>query len=108
MGVKHTHYAILSSLLYFKNMLWIIPISAVWFGSDAFPESTHYWGGFIFENLSSTVLSWEELYLHPPCISSVLKYRDWGSYIIESFSNPSEYYDFLLKYCLLDLLRCRI
>jgi H+/Cl- antiporter ClcA len=101
--VKHTHYAIpIVPPFTLKILLWIIPISIL-FGLAAmlFSRSTHYWGSLFSKTIPYPPLR--------PFVGGILfasamyfigttKYLGLGvPIIVESFSNPSEYYDFLLK-----------
>ncbi|MGO4820853.1 MULTISPECIES: voltage-gated chloride channel family protein [unclassified Flavobacterium] len=101
--VKHTHYFIpIVPELNFQLFLWIIPVSIL-FGIAAmlFSRSTHYWGTLFSKTIK-----------YPPFrpfigglifavtiyIIGTNKYLGLGvPVIVESFSKPSEYYDFLLK-----------
>jgi H+/Cl- antiporter ClcA len=101
--VKHTHYAIpIVPPFTLKILLWIIPISIL-FGLAAmlFSRSTHYWGSLFSKTIPYPPLR--------PFVGGIIfasamyfigttKYLGLGvPIIVESFSNPSEYYDFLLK-----------
>jgi H+/Cl- antiporter ClcA len=101
--VKHTHYSIpIIPSFSLTIVLWIIPISAL-FGLAAmlFSRSTHLWA-----SLFSKIIPYPPL---RPFVGGVLfatvmyfigttKYLGLGvPVIIDSFTNPSEYYDFLLK-----------
>jgi H+/Cl- antiporter ClcA len=101
-AVKHTHYSIPNVPdLNVKIVLWIILISLL-FGLAAmlFSRSTHYWGA-LFSKIKYPPLR--------PFIGGVAfavaiyfigskKYLGLGvPIIVESFSKPSEYYDFLAK-----------
>jgi H+/Cl- antiporter ClcA len=101
--VKHTHYAIpIVPPFTLKILLWIIPISIL-FGLAAmlFSRSTHYWVSLFSKTIPYPPLR--------PFVGGILfasamyfigttKYLGLGvPIIVESFSNPSEYYDFLLK-----------
>ena len=101
--VKHTHYSIpITPDFGFEKLLWIIPISIL-FGLAAmlFSRSTHFWG-----SLFSKIIQYPPLRpfvgglifaVAMYCISTT-KYLGLGvPIIVESFSKPSEYYDFLLK-----------
>jgi H+/Cl- antiporter ClcA len=100
--VNHTHYSIpVVPKLNLNILLWIIPISVL-FGLSAmlFSRSTHYWG---------TLFSKIKYPPFRPFIGGILfavaiyfigttKYLGLGvPIIVESFSKPSEYYDFLAK-----------
>jgi len=100
--VNHTHYSIpVVPKLNLNILLWIIPISVL-FGLSAmlFSRSTHYWG---------TLFSKIKYPPFRPFIGGILfavaiyfigttKYLGLGvPIILESFSKPSEYYDFLAK-----------
>ena len=102
-SVEHTHYSIPEIPVFSIEILfWIIPISIL-FGLAAmlFSRSTHFWGSLF----SKTIL-------YPPLrpflggllfaiamyFISTTKYMGLGvPIIVESFSKPSAYYDFLLK-----------
>jgi H+/Cl- antiporter ClcA len=101
--VQHTHYAItIVPTLTLKLLLWIIPISIL-FGLAAmlFSRSTQYWGTLFSKTIPYPPLR--------PFVGGIIfasamyfigttKYLGLGvPIIVESFSNPSEYYDFLLK-----------
>lgn len=100
--VKHTHYTIpIVPDLNLNILLWIIPTSIL-FGLSAmlFSRSTHYWG-ILFSNVKYPPLR--------PFVGGLLfavaiyfigttKYLGLGvPIIVDSFSKPSEYYDFLAK-----------
>jgi H+/Cl- antiporter ClcA len=100
--VNHTHYSIpVVPKLNLSILLWVIPISIL-FGLSAmlFSRSTHYWGT-LFSKIKYPPLR--------PFIGGILfavaiyiigstKYLGLGvPIIVESFSKPSEYYDFLAK-----------
>ncbi|MGO4817983.1 chloride channel protein [Flavobacterium sp. W22_SRS_FP1] len=100
--VNHTHYSIpIVPKLNLNILLWIIPISVL-FGLSAmlFSRSTYYWG---------TLFSKIKYPPFRPFIGGILfavaiyfigttKYLGLGvPIIVESFSKPSEYYDFLAK-----------
>jgi H+/Cl- antiporter ClcA len=100
--VNHTHYSIpVVPNLNLNILLWIIPISVL-FGLSAmlFSRSTHYWGTLFlkikyppFRPFIGGVLFAIAIYI----IGST-KYLGLGiPIIVESFSKPSEYYDFLAK-----------
>jgi H+/Cl- antiporter ClcA len=101
--VTHTHYAIpIVPPFTLKILLWIIAISIL-FGLAAmlFSRSTHYWGSLFSKTIPYPPLR--------PFVGGIIfasamyfigttKYLGLGvPIIVESFSNPSEYYDFLLK-----------
>jgi len=100
--VKHTHYSIpIVPDINLKILLWIIPISILFgFSAMLFSRSTHYWG-ILFSSIKYPPLR--------PFVGGLLfaiaiyfigttKYLGLGVPIImESFSKPSEYYDFLAK-----------
>jgi H+/Cl- antiporter ClcA len=100
--VKHTYYSIpIVPDLNLNLLLWVIPISVL-FGLSAmlFSRSTHYWGT-LFSKIKYPPLR--------PFLGGILfavaiyfigstKYLGLGvPIIVESFSKPSEYYDFLAK-----------
>lgn len=100
--VEHTHYSIpIVPDINLKILLWIIPISIL-FGLSAmlFSKSTHYWD-ILFSSIKYPPLR--------PFVGGLLfaiaiyfigttKYLGLGvPIIVESFSKPSEYYDFLAK-----------
>ena len=102
-AVKHTHYSIPTTPeITIENLAWILPISIL-FGLAAmlFSRSTHFWG-----HLFSKTISYPPL---RPFVGGLLfaivmyfintpKYMGLGvPTIVESFSTPSTYYDFLLK-----------
>ena len=100
--VKHTHYSIpIVPDINLKILLWIIPISILFgFSAMLFSRSTHYWG-ILFSSIKYPPLR--------PFVGGLLfaiaiyfigttKYLGLGvPIILESFSKPSEYYDFLAK-----------
>ncbi len=101
--VQHTHYSIPTVPdLNIAILLWIIPISIL-FGLSAmlFSRSTHLWADVFSKNIKYPPLR--------PFVGGLLfaiamyfigttKYLGLGvPVIVESFSQPSEYYDFLLK-----------
>ncbi|MEZ7500635.1 voltage-gated chloride channel family protein [Flavobacterium sp. Arc3] len=101
--VQHTHYTIpVVPAFTFKLLLWIIPVSIL-FGLAAmlFSRSTHFWGALFSRTIQYPPLR--------PFVGGILlafamyfigttKYQGLGvPIIVESFSNPSGYYDFLLK-----------
>lgn len=101
--VKHTRYSIpIVPSFSLTMLLWIIPISIL-FGLAAmlFSRSTHFWG-----NVFSKAIKYPPL---RPFVGGVIfaiamyfigttKYLGLGvPIIVDSFTNPSEYYDFLLK-----------
>jgi H+/Cl- antiporter ClcA len=100
--VNHTHYSIpVVPKLNLNIMLWIIPISVLFgLSSMLFSRSTHYWGTLFlkikyppFRPFIGGVLFAIAIYI----IGST-KYLGLGiPIIVESFSKPSEYYDFLAK-----------
>jgi H+/Cl- antiporter ClcA len=100
--VNHTHYSIpVVPNLNLSILLWVIPLSII-FGLSAmvFSRSTHYWGA-LFSKIKYPPLR--------PFIGGIIfavaiymigstKYLGLGvPTIVESFSKPSEYYDFLAK-----------
>jgi H+/Cl- antiporter ClcA len=100
--VNHTHYSMpVVPNLNLSILLWVIPISIL-FGLSAmlFSRSTHYWGT-LFSKIKYPPLR--------PFIGGIIfavviymigstKYLGLGvPIIVESFSKPSEYYDFLAK-----------
>ncbi|CAM2958919.1 voltage-gated chloride channel family protein [Flavobacterium frigoris] len=102
-AVKHTHYSIpIVPSFTLTLLLWIIPISIL-FGLAAmlFSRSTHFWGALFSKTIQYPPLR--------PFVGGIIlafamyfigttKYQGLGvPIIVESFSNPSEYYDFLLK-----------
>ena len=102
-AVKHTHYSIpIVPPFTLTILLWIIPISIL-FGLAAmlFSRSTHFWSTLFSKTIKYPPLR--------PFVGGILfasvmyfigttKYLGLGvPIIVESFSNPSEYYDFLLK-----------
>ncbi|MEO8252975.1 MAG: voltage-gated chloride channel family protein [Flavobacterium sp.] len=102
-AVHHTHYSIPEvPELNLKNVLWIIPCSIL-FGLAAmlFSRSTEYWGSLFKNNISYPPLR--------PFVGGLIfavviysfgatKFMGLGvPYIVEAFSKPNEYYDFLLK-----------
>lgn len=101
--VKHTHYAIPNVPDFnFEILLWIIPVSIL-FGLAAmlFSRSTHYWGALFTKKIKyaplrpfigGAVLAFTIYFI------GTTKYIGLGvPMIVESFSTPSNYYDFLLK-----------
>lgn len=102
-AVKHTHYSIpIVPSFTLTLLLWIIPISIL-FGLAAmlFSRSIHFWGTLFSKTIQYPPLR--------PFVGGIIlafamyfigttKYQGLGvPIIVESFSNPSEYYDFLLK-----------
>jgi H+/Cl- antiporter ClcA len=102
-AVKHTQYSIpIVPSFTLTLLLWIIPISIL-FGLAAmlFSRSTHFWGTLFSKTIQYPPLR--------PFVGGIIlafamyfigntKYQGLGvPIIVESFSNPSEYYDFLLK-----------
>jgi H+/Cl- antiporter ClcA len=101
--VQHTSYAItLVPTFNFQLVLWVLLVSLV-FGLAAmlFSRSTHYWGA-----LFSKIIQYPPL---RPLLGGLIlaivifsigthKYIGLGiPVIVESFSQPSAYYDFILK-----------
>jgi H+/Cl- antiporter ClcA len=101
--VHHTHYSIpIVPDLNFENLLWIIPISIL-FGLAAmlFSRSTHFWGNLFSKNITYPPL---RLYVGGIILALTMYYFGANKFmglgvpsIVASFSEPSEYYDFLLK-----------
>jgi len=102
-GVHHTQYSIaVVPELNFENLLWIIP-SGILFGLAAmlFSRSTHFWTSLFKKTISYPPLR--------PYVGGIIfaliiyplgasKFMGLGiPTIVEAFSKPSEYYDFLLK-----------
>lgn len=102
-GVHHTQYSIgIVPQLNFENLLWIIP-TAILFGLAAmlFSRSTHFWTSLFKKTISYPPLR--------PYVGGIIfalivyplgagKFMGLGiPTIVEAFSKPSEYYDFLLK-----------
>lgn len=102
-GVHHTQYSIgIVPQLNFENLLWIIP-PAILFGLAAmlFSRSTHFWTSLFKKTISYPPLR--------PYVGGIIfaliiyplgasKFMGLGiPTIVEAFSKPSEYYDFLLK-----------
>lgn len=102
-AVQHTHYSIpVVPNFTLTLLLWIIPISIL-FGLAAmlFSRSTHFWGSLFSKTIKYPPMR--------PFIGGIIlaiamyfigttKYQGLGvPIIVDSFSNPSEYYDFLLK-----------
>ena len=101
--VKHTHYSIpIVPSFSLTLLLWIIPISIL-FGLAAmlFSRSTHYWGALFSKAIPYPPLRplvGGIVFASAIYFTGATKYLGLGvPIIIESFSNPSEYYDFLLK-----------
>jgi H+/Cl- antiporter ClcA len=100
--VNHTHYYIpIVPDLNLNILLWIIPISIL-FGLSAmlFSRSTHYWA-VLFSKIKYPPL---RPFVGGAIFAIVIyfigntKYLGLGvPMIVESFSKPSEYYDFLAK-----------
>jgi H+/Cl- antiporter ClcA len=100
--VQHTHYSIPTVPdLNLNILIWIIPISILFgFTAMLFSRSTHYWG-VLFSKIKYPPLR--------PFLGGILfavaiyligstKYLGLGvPIIVESFSTPSAYYDFLAK-----------
>lgn len=102
-GVHHTQYSIpVIPELNLENLLWIIPTSIL-FGLAAmvFSRSTHFWTSLFKKTISYPPLR--------PYVGGIIfalivyplgasKFMGLGiPTIVEAFSKPSEYYDFLLK-----------
>lgn len=102
-GVHHTQYSIgVVPQLNFENLLWIIP-PGILFGLAAmlFSRSTHFWTSLFKKTISYPPLR--------PYVGGIIfaliiyplgasKFMGLGiPTIVEAFSKPSEYYDFLLK-----------
>ena len=102
-GVHHTQYSIaVVPELNFENLLWIVP-SGILFGLAAmlFSRSTHFWTSLFKKTISYPPLR--------PYVGGIIfaliiyplgasKFMGLGiPTIVEAFSKPSEYYDFLLK-----------
>jgi H+/Cl- antiporter ClcA len=101
--VQHTHYAIpIVPDFSLKTLLWIIPTSIL-FGLAAmlFSRSTHYWGVLFSKTIKYPPLRpfiGGLLFAIVIYFISTTKYLGLGiPIIVSSFSNPSEYYDFILK-----------
>lgn len=101
--VKHSHYSIpIVPQFGIENLLWIIPISIL-FGLAAmlFSRSTHFWGTLFSKTIPYPPLRpfvGGFIFAVAMYFISTTKYLGLGVPIIEeSFSKPSEYYDFLLK-----------
>ena len=102
-AVKHTHYSIPTVPDFNETaLLWII-IASIFFGFAAmlFSRSTHFWGRLFSKNIpypplrpfiGGAILAVAFYFFH------VQKFIGLGvPVIVDSFSNPSETYDFLLK-----------
>ena len=85
-----------------ENILWIIPISIL-FGLTAmlFSRSTHFWGFFFLKNISYPPL---RPFIGGIILALIFYYFNAAKFmglgvpsIVEAFSKPNEYYDFLLK-----------
>ena len=102
-GVHHTIYSIpVVPSLTLHNLFWLIP-SCILFGLAAmlFSRSTHFWGSLFSKKITYPPFR--------PLIGGLLlalafysfdatKFMGLGvPYIVEAFSKPNEYYDFLLK-----------
>lgn len=102
-GVHHTIYSIpVVPSLTLHNLFWLIP-SCILFGLAAmlFSRSTHFWGALFSKKITYPPFR--------PLIGGLLlalafysfdatKFMGLGvPYIVEAFSKPNEYYDFLLK-----------
>jgi len=102
-NVHHTHYSIPNVPdLNLEYALWIIPISIL-FGLAAmlFSRSTHYWGKLFSQTISYPPV---RPYVGGIILALVMFYFGATKFmglgvptIVASFSEPSEYYDFLLK-----------
>lgn len=102
-GIQHTLYSIpIIPELNLENIFWIIPISIL-FGIAAmlFSRSTHFWG-FLF----SKTISYPPLrpFIGGIILALIFYYFNAAKFmglgvpsIVEAFSKPNEYYDFLLK-----------
>ena len=101
--VKHTHYSIpILPEMSFTTFFWIIPVSIL-FGLSAmlFSRNTHFWSHLFSKNISFSPLR--------PFVGGIIlaaaiffigttKYIGLGiPAIVDSFSNPNAWYDFLLK-----------
>ena len=102
-AVQHTHYSIpVIPNLTLTVLLWVIPISIL-FGLAAmlFSRSTHYWGSLFSKTIKYPPLRpfiGGLLFASAMYFIGTTKYLGLGvPIIVESFSNPSAYYDFLLK-----------
>jgi H+/Cl- antiporter ClcA len=102
-SVHHTHYSIpIVPELNLENFLWIIPVSILFgFAAMLFSRSTHFWSSLFSKTISYPPLR--------PFVGGIIfalvifyfgatKFMGLGvPYIVEAFSKPNEYYDFLLK-----------
>lgn len=102
-AVHHTHYTIpIVPELNLENFLWIIPTSILFgFAAMLFSRSTHFWSSLFSKTISYPPLR--------PFVGGIIfavvifyfgatKFMGLGvPYIVEAFSKPNEYYDFLLK-----------
>lgn len=101
--VQHTHYSIpLVPNMYFTTLFWVIVVSIL-FGLTAmlFSRSTHFWTYLFSKTIAFPPLR--------PCIGGIIialavyfigttKYIGLGiPTMVDSFSNPSVFYDFLIK-----------
>lgn len=101
--VHHTQYSIsVIPELNLNHLLWIIPTSIL-FGLAAmlFSRSTHFWSAVFSKTISYPPL---RPFLGGIILALTFYYFNTTKFmglgilsIVESFSNPSEYYDFLLK-----------
>ncbi|WP_343697388.1 voltage-gated chloride channel family protein [Flavobacterium sp.] len=101
--IKHTHYSIpVVPELSFSNTFYIILVGVLsGFAALLFSRSTHFWGSLFSKNIKYPTLR--------PVIGGIVlaiaiaglgftKFSGLGvPVIVDSFSNQSEWYDFLLK-----------
>ena len=101
--IKHTHYSIpIVPQLNFSNLFYTVIIGLLsGFAALLFARSTHFWGSLFSKNIKYPPLR--------PLIGGVVlaiaiagfgltKFSGLGvPVIVDSFSNPNEWYDFLLK-----------
>lgn len=102
-SVKHTHYSIPEIPDFsFHILFWMIPISIL-FGLAAmlFSRSTHFWGSLFSKTIAYPPLRpfiGGLIFAIAMYFISTTKYMGLGvPIIVESFSRPSEYYDFIFK-----------
>lgn len=102
-AVHHTHYSIpIIPEMNPENLLWIIPSSILFgFAAMLFSRSTHFWGALFSKNIAYPPLR--------PFVGGIILALAFYTFnvsqfmglgvpsIVEAFSKPNEYQDFLLK-----------
>lgn len=102
-NVHHTHYSIpVIPEMNLKNLLWIIPTSIL-FGLAAmlFSRNAHFWSAAFSKTISYPPL---RPYIGGVILALIFYYFGATKFmglgiptIVDAFTKPSEYYDFLLK-----------